>query len=183
MSGRTDSFAQLALVDAVVFFLAAAIVSELLISLGCLDEFDSDLTSEPVGYDPDELSEAFLRSSLGVGLTVKVSGHDLRLTERDPILDCLLLEAHAIALGEGESDFSVLNIRLGEILNSVLGPFVEPSLRLVDITNGTPTVLVSLPSEWGEAESAYSASTEISDGTGRAYLIQLRLVPVSSAQS
>ncbi len=178
MSGSIDESGQLALIDAIVFFLAAMLVSQVLFSLA---EGDSGIQQvDGLGADAEGLLHAVLRSSLGVEMTVRTSGDTIRLSQRDTIADCLLLEAHAIAEGDGVDGFEALNGHVKSALHSVVGPFLEPSIRLVDVSDGTAAVLVSLPDEWSEVGTAYAATLGVSEASGGSYIIQLRLVPLSS---
>ena len=179
MSGRIGSAGQLALMDAIVFFVAAIAASGIMISLV---ESNPVIEGDPCGAcDVDDALSVILHSSLGEVVDVLVDGDQVILSRGDTMADCLMLEAHAIAEGDDAAGFGRLNLRLMDIAGAVFGTFMEPSFRLVDITDEIQTVLISIPFEWQEVRVAYAASAELSDAHGGEFIVQLRAAPVPSA--
>lgn len=179
MSGRFGDAGQLALMDAVVFFIAAIAVSGVLASF--VETSPRSEGASSCGVDVDDSLSVILHSSLGSDIDVLVGGDNVTLSRSDAIVDCLLLEAHAIAEGDDVADFVRLNLRVTDILATIFWPYGEPSFRLVDVSGRTPIVLASIPLEWPDVYLAYAASANISDAFGGEFLVQLRSVPVSSA--
>ena len=179
MSGKIGDEGQLALMDAMVFFVAAIAVSGVLVS-SVETSPSSEGNSQP-GVNVDEALAVILHSSLGSDIEVLVGGENVTLSRNDAIVDCLLLEAHAIAEGDDVAGFVRLNLMVMDIMTTIFMPYLEPSFRLLDTSGRIPIVLVSIPSEWPDVQLAYAAGAKISDASGGEFLVQLRSVPVSPA--
>ena len=182
MSGRNADEGQLALMDAVVFFISAITVTCVLFST-VPHASDNDISPSKSWFDAGRTLTALLRSSLGSEVRATIHGEPLIISERTDIAECILLEAHVIAEGDGASDFGALDLKLSEILNAVCGPFMEPQLSVWLLSNGTPYELFSLPGSPMETPVAYAATAELADSEGTKYLVLLRSVPSASSES
>ncbi len=180
MSGWNED-GQLALMDAMIFFVASIAVTGILFSL-VYDSSPSVGDDDQRGFDAENTLQVFLDSCLGTEVEVCVHGGSLMLSPREFIYDCLLLEAHCIAEGDDPSGFSALNSELIDLLRIISGPFMEPSFRLVDGSNGTPMVMISVPSEWRDARIAFAASQGFSDAEGGTFMVQFRSLPSPGAE-
>lgn len=172
MFGKDES-GQLALMDAMVFFIGCIAVSTVLFS---------SIEEKPISVDDRNDLEAgnvlaaFMRSSIGHDISIEARGSSVLLSETEAIADCLLLEGHLIAEGDAPSHFDVLNARLLDILGAICGPFVHPSLIILDVTSAASEILNAMPSDVSDGGVVYAASEGLSDSDGRHYSIQLRLV-------
>ena len=176
MSGRPDDQGQLALMDAVVFFLAAMVVSGILFST-VSDTVDEDRSDSCSWFDPERALAAMMRSSIGSETQVVVGGQSLILEERVEIAECILLEAHIIAEGDAGFDFSALNSILSEVVNGICGRSMHAGLCVYELLNGTPSELFSIPRSWTDTRITYASTAELADSGGSVYLVQLRSAP------
>lgn len=176
-----DDAGQLALMDAIVFLLAAMAVSGVLFS--SIPRADHEAENDTGSwYDAERTLAAILGSSLGADVHVTVCGEPLTLSERVEIAECLLLEAHVIAEGDGHSDFSALDRILLEVVLDVSPPSMKSRLLVSDLKNGTPHELVAIPGDWSETVLVYAATAELADSEGGTYLVQLLSAPAAALE-
>jgi hypothetical protein len=167
--------------DAIVFFLAAMVVSGVLFS-AVAKSVDDDGIEPCAWFDAERALVAILRSSVGSKIAVTVGGESLVINEWMEIAECVLLEAHVIAEGDGDSDFSALNSILSEVLNDVCGLSMNARLCVHELQNGTPTELFSVPRSWADARVTYASTTELVDSEERTYLVQLCSAPAAGLE-
>jgi hypothetical protein len=170
---------QLALMDAIVFFVVAMAVTDMLLSMTS-DYHDEELYE---WFDAQRALSTFLRCSLGSEIEVTVSGLPMALPARTEIAECLLLEAHVIAEGDGPWNFDALETRLTEVLEASCGASMESRLSVFEICDGTPFELFSVPDAWRSGELVYAATAELADSGDGVYLVQLCSAPAVRSQA
>ena len=166
---RTRDTGQLAVLDAVVFFSSALVISSLLLYYGLGQ--GSPVIIEKIAEDPSEILAVYLRASLGT--TVLLPGNpEVVVRETDTVGDCLLAEASSLSRGDEPIRFSLLNSILCGALDSVCGLCVNPHLLVENVSDGA--IVIALPDLPGEATDARAASMEL-EADGNIFLFELVL--------
>ncbi len=175
MSGRRwNGSAQLAVLDAVIFFAAAVLISSMM-----MFDFSADNPQAITDLkDPSELLPVFLSASLGEHLILG-GDHPAVLKETDTVGDCVLAEAMSISDGDDPGGFRELNEIVARKMSSAAGPSECPHL-LVWLPGGFQQPLISIPDELEEASEVRASSMELSAGDHE-FVIGLALLPASGA--
>jgi len=172
---------QLALLDAMVFFAIAMLVTNV-----CSSYFGqtsaSGLDSPGIGRcDPGMILGVFLEASLGRSIVIP-SSPEAELDAKDQVSDCLLVEMECIENGGDSLVFASLNQLFLGILLEICPPGMSPLLvsysvaRLID----QPVLIVSDPT-WTTYErmDVRAASATMSSSEQHVYLVVLKLAPAT----
>ena len=173
-SRTRDSDAQLAVMDAVVFFLASMIVASVLFSY--LERPGIQRTAEESG-DSDAMLEVLLKASIGTTLSVALE-HTLVIDGREEVGECLLAEIHALRHGATIATFQSLNAILGGLVLSICSPAFEPSLVVLCEGDSCPNPILEILNPRA-SPNVYASSTELTDPDGSIYLVELLLAPAA----
>jgi len=178
MSGgsRHDRSAQLALMDAMVFFLVAVMVSTVLLHYSALGQESKVADHGQGNADPSAVLEALIHSSIGLDLTVYVDT-PRHISPYVEVGQCLLLEAEGLLDGASADSFDPVNDAVRGILEGICSPVLEPYLSVWSITDSVPEVLVLIPEGESVSEQKYGASVELRNTGERMLLVQLLLCP------
>ena len=179
MCGRLDgqTSGQLAVMDAIVFFVAAMTVSSVLLSYArppgdrSLEDFDGDA-------DPAEVLGVFLEASIGERLTLQFEEH-VTVDASEDVAHCLAVEVAALRSGVARAAFADLNSVLERMLRSICNPSFEPCLMIVELGNGAGNVVLALLDPPGAAENVYASSAELRVDDGDPCLVELVLGPAT----
>ena len=180
MFGERHIDAQLALMDSIVFFLAAMVVSAVLFSTVRQDA-DRELSGVS-WFDAESALDAILRCSLGTDTNVVAGGEPVTIPSRTEIGECLLLEAHFIAEGDVRTDFVDLELEVSQVLKAVCPPCSEIQLVVSELRNGTPEKLFYIPWDWTETGLVSAATAELAGTDGGTFLVQLRSAPAAAPE-
>lgn len=173
MSGtsRADTRAQLAVMDAMVFFAVCAVISASLASsaLHC-----SDLTDEPThgAVRADELLSAYLRASLGEPLSVEPSR--LELTGLEPLSEVLFVMASLLTQGREPEEFSALSSLCSRIIVGMCGPW-SPVLRLSASGSEGWATLIEIGAPRLDSLETWSATKSLGESGGSTITVTLVL--------
>lgn len=179
MHGEASNIGQLALMDAMVFFVASLAITGVLFSLVVSYE-DSD--GPLPWFDARRVLAALLLCSVGPGVEIVVSGESAVLPERTEISECILLEARLIAFGDGDADFAQLDARINEVLRAVCSQWTEAQVRVMAPMGGNLSEVFAVPGGWTEGATVFAATAELVDSGGSGYLVQLRSSPSTSPE-
>ena len=164
MSGRfaKRDDGQLALLDAMVFFSAALVVSATLLSYHV---GSSDGTDAEPSLDAEDALRVFLRASVG---------SQVELGMEDPVLirpgdqagECLLVELRGISEGIPVGTFDPLN----RLLSSMLSNITTPYAWRLSVFGDSASEMFGLGSSSLDGEAAvFACSVGLDDAEGRTY--------------
>lgn len=175
MSGKHDERGQLALLDAMVFFAIALLVSSMLAGMAR----DAPVAKSDRGEEAyaESALRAFLEASLGRTVLLELDG-PVEIKPWEKVGDCLMAELHAIRDGRSPSDFEPLNAVLMDMLGSIVarpyrftlsvfGPLAEGSEPLLALSNLNHT---------SSGDWVYASSASLGDQDGALLTIVLQLV-------
>lgn len=177
---REDRRGQLALMDSMVFFVAALAICGALVSY-------AEPSAEPRmnlqgDTDPAEILPVLLRASIGRPILMNLEGgHYLDGTE--DVAVCIAVELHALSSGASQNSFSLLNTIILEMMNSLCNPVLEPFLIIYCLDNGLTSSVLKLPCEEPESKNLYASSAEIPGEDGNPYRAILVLSPATLPES
>ncbi|MBU1157918.1 MAG: hypothetical protein KKE24_01100 [Candidatus Thermoplasmatota archaeon] len=178
MNGRMirDSDAQLALLDALVFF---TVILALCSSMVAYVEICETYRIDDYGVkaiDVSELLSVFLRTSIGASVEI-ASGIDIEMTGRESMADILMVVCDAKLSGVDEKFFAPIPSMILEALVGACPSNIEPHLVVLDLTVNPPSeILVLENAPCGETDTS-AASQKMLDHEGRPFLLVLVLEP------
>lgn len=178
MCGRFDveSHAQLAVMDAIIFFIGAVLVSNILMS------YVTTLPNHPNGNsfggdtDPAEILRMFLATSLCESVVVDL-GQTFHMDDRTTAAESLAIELVALEGGHDIRQFDRLNSLIHDMLRAVCNPAYEPYLLVFEMDDDATVPVLSIPCVPEATDNAYASSTEIPGSGTMVYLAELVLCP------
>ncbi len=176
MFGRAcDTYAQLALLDAMVFFAAALLVTGMMFSQRpAHPEVDGDDIVDVC--DPADLLDALMKASLG-GPAQLATVPQTSLTGYEEISQLLSFELDELSSGTPEQVFAEVNQMICEALSAACPPAIGPHL-IAFIENGSfDEPLLAIPSPAKSTSFAAAASVSIPSHWGGRYAVVLVLDP------
>ncbi len=171
-----DSHAQLALLDAIVFF---TVILALCSSMVAYVEIFETYRLDECGInavDASELLSVFLRTSIGASVQV-ASGTDIEMTGRESMADILMVICDAKLSGVDESFFAPLPSMILETLVLVSPSYIEPHLVILDLTSSPNSEMLVLENSPCREADTSAASQMMMDPEGRSFLLVLVLEP------
>lgn len=176
MSGKSDDDGQLALLDAMVFFAIALVISSSLLGLSRDRSGESDDRWQMPFVE--SALKAFLGASLGERVILALDG-GVVLEPWERVGGCLMAELHSIRDGLPESEFGPLNAVLLSTLDGIVpGPFTYSLLAYEP--SSSPEPLLCLSKEGCTATGdRYASSVPMSDQDGAELLLVLELGPAA----
>lgn len=177
MSGRLDRRceAQLAVLDAVVFFIAAMAISTVLMSY-VRTGVDQSLDDKGGRSDPAEVLQAFMRASIGERVTLQIDTQ-VCIEPSEDVASCLAAEIAALRQGVAPEVFANLDSLMERILRSVSSPALEPHLLVLEPGDPSPKTLLTLGGVPGRGECSYASSCTLGMQGGAECLVELVLCP------
>ena len=172
---------QLALLDAMVFFVIAMLVTNVCFSyLGQSSTSGLDRPSIE-RCDPGMILGVFLEASLGRSIVIP-SSPEVELDGKDQVSDCLLVEIECIEGGGDPLIFASLN----QIFLGILLGICPPGMSLLLVSyraaclTGEPVPIISDPT-WTTDERAdvRAASATMSSSEQHVHLVVLKLAPAT----
>lgn len=178
MCGRIDgeSCAQLAVMDAIVFFIGAVLVSNILMSLVINLPNNSQGNSIGGDTDPAEILRSFLATSLCEPVVVDI-GHTFYMDDRTTAAESLAIELLALEAGHDVNQFARLNSLIYDMLRAVCNPAFKPYLLVLDMDDDLSGPVLLIPCMPEATKNAYASSTEIPGSGTMVYLAELILCP------
>lgn len=170
---------QLALMDALVFFSVAVLVS------GAMLAYTGSPSREvlpPSGDSPvpvDEMLEAILKASIALAAE---AGDGLEITGREPVSECLSAELYALATGVNGLEFAGMNDAVAGIMGSVCGQVFRPHLVAVHPNGSSGEPFLAIPGPCGPCRLAYACSSELPCEDGLLYTVTLILIPAAPSE-
>lgn len=182
MSGRFEDGceAQLAVMDAVVFFVAATAISTMVLSYASPDN-DHRLDGHGGDVDPAEVLNVFLMTSLGERLTLEI-GRPVVVDGSEDVASCLALEVSALKAGREPGVFAGMNSVLEGMLVSLCNPVFEPHLIVFERADAGWSVLFALLGVTDRTWEAYASSAGLMTDDETECLVELVLTPSSSSE-
>lgn len=181
MCGRLtmDERAQLALLDAMVFFAVSMVICGTLMSYVASNAGDP-CESVGTGADTDESLAVFLESSLGEGFVL--DGLNLELTGREQFGETLLLISAMVLQGHPVEVFEPVLSHIEVVLSRVCGPWA--ALLRTSLADGDEWVtLMEIGQGPTEDADTESASQNLGMCEGATVMVTLVLCPALLSQS
>ena len=178
MCGRSDgeSCAQLAVMDAIIFFIGAVLVSNILMSYVTPLPNHSQGNSIGGDTDPAEILRTFLATSLCESVVVDL-GQPFYMDDRTTAAESLAMELLALEAGHDMQQFDRMNSLIYDMLRAVCNPAFEPYLLVLDMGDDLSGPVLSIPCVPEATKNAYASSTEIPGSGAMIYLAELILCP------
>jgi len=175
---RSD-LGQLALLDAMVFFAAAILLSSIALSFS----FDSAGTFAGGNsrVDAGEVLTAFLHASIAESFEI-VLDEPVTVTGGETFALCLSLEASIILGGGSAEPFRQMNEIVGRALSDLCPAGFSPSLVVAEKSTGLGDPLFVIPGAANRSEQVYAASAWIPSANGEELLVVLMLAPTLLAE-
>ena len=179
MSGRIDrkDLGQLAVMDAVVFFAGAILVSSVLLSYS-----GEPATTHQESADSLEVAhllDSVLSSSIGSNLTI-VYDQSIQVSRQALVRDCLAVEGDCLFRG-GETDgFADLNTIVLEMLGAGAPPVRAPHLLFVYKSYSEP--LLALPHLPDHVDERFASHVTLTLEGGSEILVVLVLCPSAPSE-
>ena len=179
MSGRieSDDLGQLAIMDAVVFFAGAILISSSILSFSNIQpaiEEQSDASLE-ASY----LLDCVLSASIGSNLSVD-AGHPMHLSRQTLVRDCIAFEGDCLFRGVEASGFSDLNLIVMRMLKECAPPSVDPCLLIVYKSYSEP--LLALPHIPDDVRERIASSVTLTLEGGSEIMVVLVLCPPAPSE-
>ncbi|MCU0858975.1 MAG: hypothetical protein MUE55_00055 [Thermoplasmata archaeon] len=167
-----DDRAQLALMDAMVFFAIALVTSSIVLSY--TDDRPSDLMGAVDGaVDPGDVLRVFLRASVGTDIEL---WDGLTVSARESVADCLYAEVAYLTGGANPGSFAGMNEVLLDVLENISPVGTTCHLSVVDAAgSGEPLLTIERAPAIGGV--LLSASQEFPAVMGSECLAVLVLAP------
>ena len=183
MSGRCTraSFGQLALIDAVIFFVISTAVSSLMLYYADAEAVDQAPAMPEGQFDPNAVLRVFLHASLGADVTLGLDGGTHILASSD-VAECIHIELEALALGADAGQFELLNQRLLLMLRGTCSVLLTPYLIATWLSEDCHKTLLAIPIEPPQSRTRYAGSVEMSGLDESSFLLTLILVPASLSE-
>lgn len=175
---RRDRRAQLAVMDAILFFLVAGVVSSVMLA----NAFGSRVPGDPGLADrlsgrAAEMLRAFLDASIGRQVVLFADGSELVVPASSEIADCITAELAALEKGVDQVAFRDLNEALCAALSAIAGPSVRALVCVHDTGSHDSAPVLALPETPPDSRNIYASSCVLGEEAGAAYLIVLLLDP------
>jgi hypothetical protein len=167
---------QLALMDALVFFMVAVTISSVLLFYFSGNRGMSVPDHGPGSADPNEVLESLLHSSIGIDETVNL-GVERHLSSRTSVDQCLLIEAEAILDGQPRSAFRSIEEAIWSILERLCTPVFAPYLSVWWMGEDFSEAVIRIPSNPPASDQAFGACVELVNSGVEILLAQLLLCP------
>lgn len=163
MSGRQRSptSGQLALMDALVFFAVALLISSIVVSQAHLEGQNrgSPLDAGP-GFDAASVLGVLMRTSIGESIWLNTSKPTL-VHFTTAVGECLAVEAAALLSGATVVAFDEMNDAILRIAVGLVSPFVVPHVWLMRDLAGSWTRLAAIEEAAPSAGDRYAASFDL----------------------
>jgi len=170
---------QLALLDALVFFSIAILVSGVMISYVGFSSGDAMTGACEPPRDVAEVLSALMAASIGSAVEsqtgLEVSGHE-------SIAECLSAELYALSLNVERQMFDGLNAAIGEAVEPLSGPLFDWLIIVVDPDGSSDEPCLVIPESHALSSLAYAASTELPCSDGVLYTVILILEPATPSE-
>lgn len=170
---------QLALLDALVFFSIAMLVSGVMISYV---ESSSRDAMTVVGGPPVDIAEvlnavmgASISREVGVLPGLEISGHE-------SVAECLSAELYALSMNVESQMFDGLNEAIGEVVDPLSGPLFDWRIIVVHPLGRSSEPCLAIPGPSVPRSLAYAASTELPCSDGVLYTVILILEPATPSE-
>lgn len=165
---------QLALLDALVFFAAAILLSSIVLSFS----LGSSSTSAGMDsrVDASDVLTAFLHASVAESFEI-VLDEPLKVTGSETFALCLSLEASTILAGGSAEPFEAMNEIVWEALLRLCPLGFSPCLVVTDKSGRLQDPLFVIPETSNGSEEVYAGSAWIPSASGEELLVVLKLAP------
>jgi hypothetical protein len=167
---------QLALLDALVFFSIAMLVSGVMISY--VESSSRDTTSGVRGPSVDiaEVLSVVMKASIGREVEVLPG---LEISGYESVAECLSAELHALSANIEPGVFDCLNEAIGEMIDTLSGPLFDWHILVVHPLGRSSEPCLAMPGPCVPCGLAYAASTELPCNDGVLYTVILILEPAT----
>ena len=176
MCGRRtcDDTAQLALLDAMVFFAVSALICSVMIS-AVESSVDRERADVPARVDPSGLLQVFLAASLGEG--VRLEGAGLELTGREQFGETLLAVGGLVRSGLPAGLFEEFLSHCARVLDVLCPHAYAPWLQVLSEEPMGWALLYSVGAAEPDHSEAISSYQNLAGGDGTRVMVILALSP------
>ncbi len=168
---------QLALMDALVFFVGAILISSMLLSLP--GKASTSTRTSDSSIETARLLDSVLSASIGANLTLELD-RPVHISRQSLVRDCLAFEADFLVRGEDPDRFSQLNSIVVDMLRECAPSSMEPHLLFVYRSYSEP--LLALPHLPGEECTRIASSVGLALEGGFEILVVLVLCPSAPSE-
>lgn len=176
-----DKAGQLALLDAMVFFSIAMLVSSVLV---LQTEASSDATvgiSDGPPTSVGGLLGALMMASIGQPIKIDL-GPGLTVMGQESVAECLSAELYALGSGAGPALFVELNEAVLGLLDSLTLPAFRGCLVAVHPEGSSQAPALAIPGLPRASGLSYAASCQLPCEDGSLYTVTLVLQPAASSE-
>lgn len=165
--GRTRA-GQLALMDAIVFFSVAVLISSIMLSRTYQEYRDEVKGPElDAAYDVSSFLEVLLRGSIGEAMSLNITGN-MTIRPTTTVGECLAMEASALLDGESADAFRGMNDLILVIAGRIAGQLVVPHVWILHSLNDSWIPVVEIENHPPMSENRRAAWFDLpADGADR----------------
>lgn len=173
---RSDCRGQLAVMDAMIFFAVAGLVSSALLANSLGGPAAPGLEQEySLRARAADMLRAFLDASLGREVVVLSGGYELVVPASTKVSDCIVAELAALENAAEHGAFADMNDALSAVLHALSDSHVTAYACVYDMD--ASTAILALPSPPPDSPNMYGSSCILGEGVGAAHSIVLLLDP------
>lgn len=180
MFGRArGTSAQLALMDALMFFTAAMVISAVL--SGYVGRGPAAAGPVAGSSDAEDILRVFLRASLGTKVTIGWP-HEVILSGAESVGECLASEASALCAGCPSAAFGELNACLLSAAKNLTGPRFCPYILVFESERNSTSPCIALPEVPTADKNLLAGSALLPAIDGLEFVVVLVLYPAASLE-
>lgn len=162
--------------DAIIFFIGAVLVSNILMSYVAGLPSHSQASQIGGDTDPAEILRTILWTSLSESVVVDL-GQPFYMDDRTTTAESLAIELAALESGYDIDRFDHLNSIIHDMLRSVCDPSFELYMLVFDVDKNKSEPVLAIPRMPEASKNAYASSAEIPGSDATVYLAELILCP------
>jgi len=178
---RAEKEGQLALLDAMVFFAIAMLLSSALISQAERLSENGQAIRTGCPDDASNVLEVVMAASIGETFLIDL-GTEIRIARDEPVSECLRAELYALASGMDIGAFDGLNEAVARVLDAVSGWGSRAHLVAFPAEGTLEEPILTIPGERISSADAYASSTDLQCPRGVAFKVLLVLEPAPPSE-
>lgn len=175
---RGDRRGQLALMDAVVFFSIAMLVSGIIVIHSGTVLRGEAIISDDASTRTEEMLHVLLASSIGERMSIALVP-ELTIAGHETISECLSAELYALTCGADTTAFARLNEAVASAIRAMCGPAMSACLLVLGPDGSSESVLLAIPRLCEPDMLAYSSSFGLPCAGGLLFTVCLVLEPAA----
>ncbi|MBN1677958.1 MAG: hypothetical protein JW880_05405 [Candidatus Thermoplasmatota archaeon] len=173
-----DEKGQLALMDAMVFFSIAMLVSSILMAQSESVSTSTHSELDWPGVEVSDMLEVMMGASIGTEMTICLD-REWEICGSESVAECLCAELCAVSKGFEMSAFDPVNEAIAGILEVLSGPLFRAHVLAVHPQGSSAEPVLAVPGPCRAGDSVHSSSMELPCGHGLTFTIILALEPAA----